>query len=175
MVGTTWQDNKRTMYSVYGTNIVDSVNSAGYMVKNNVIVSQQDILSMQGDSSITRASSRLRLSRAKINNEPNYVQSRQSSYLGEFSINYNEAVYFNITQRFEESSIFPKNFRKYNYPAGGASLIMSKIFPNIKDFGINYWKIRASLANTARSPASYMNQSVFGNSLSSGGGFLWFL
>ncbi|MEQ1553232.1 MAG: SusC/RagA family TonB-linked outer membrane protein [Ferruginibacter sp.] len=173
MVGTTWQDNKRTMYSVYGTNIVDSVNSAGYMVKNNVIVSQQDILSMQGDSSITRASSRLRLSRAKINNEPNYVQSRQSSYLGEFSINYNEAVYFNITQRFEESSIFPKNFRKYNYPAGGASLIMSKIFPNIKDFGINYWKIRASLANTARSPASYMNQSVFGNSLSSGGGFFY--
>ncbi len=174
MVGTMWQDYKKSMYSLYGTNIVDSVNTAGQMVKNGIVVSQQELQSWNGDSSSTRVSSRQRLSRGLKYGEPNYVESRQLAYFGEASINYDEKIFLNYSHRFEHSSIFPKEFRNYDYPSAGLSFIMSDILPFMKKGGaITYWKLRTSLATTARSPLPYSNQSVFTNALSSGTGFYY--
>ncbi len=176
MGGTTWQDNKTQMYSVFGTNIVDSVNTQGQMVKDLQVISQDQINQWMGDSSATRASIRQRLNRGLL--PPgglfNYSLSRQLAFFGEFSVNYKNLAFFTYSHRFETSSIFPKNYRNYNYPAGSLSFIVSDILPVLKKNNIlNYMKLRTSLASTARSSSPYANQSVFSNVTSSGGGFAY--
>ena len=172
MGGTMWQDYETTMYSVYGTNIVDSINSAGQMMKDNKIISQAELMTLMGDSSSTRANSRQRLNRARTLGLPNIVQSRQLAYFGEASISWKNMIFFTYSHRFETSSIFPKEFRNYNYPAGSLSIILSDLIPEIKKGNVlNYMKLRASRASTARSSSPYMNQSVFNPVTSSGGGF----
>ncbi|MBL0146337.1 MAG: TonB-dependent receptor [Chitinophagaceae bacterium] len=174
MVGTMWQQRKTSMYSVYGTNLVDSVTNAGLMSKNNLIVSQDELQSWIGDSSMTRVSSRQRLNRALKYGDANYVEAKQLAYFGEFSLNWDKKIYLTYSHRFENSSIFPKDYRNYNYPAGSMSFIMSDILPFIKKGNIiNFWKLRGSLASTARSPLPYSNQSVFANVTSSGGGYAY--
>ena len=176
MGGTMWIDNKTEMYSVFGTNLVDSVNSLGQMVKNNVVVTQDQINQWMGDSSATRASTRLRLNRGLLppGGLYNYYMSRQLAFFGEFAINYKNVAFLTYSHRFETSSIFPKDLRKYNYPAGSLSIIVSDILPSIKKNNlVNYLKLRTSLASTARSSSPYANQSVFSNVTSSGGGFAY--
>jgi hypothetical protein len=65
MGGTMWQDYKTEMYSVYGTNLVDSINGAGQMMKDNAVISQEQFMSIVGDSSSTRFTSRQRLNNAR--------------------------------------------------------------------------------------------------------------
>lgn len=174
--GTMWQDYKTQMYSVYGTNIVDSINSQGQMVKNNQVISLDQVNQWMGDSSATRATTRLRLNRGQL--PPgglfNYVLSRQLAFFGEFSVNYKNYIFLTYSHRFETSSIFPKDFRNYNYPAGSLSIIVSDIFPALKKNNVlNYFKLRTSLASTARSSSPYANQSVFNSVTSSGGGYAY--
>ncbi len=174
LVGTMWQDYKRQMYSMFGTNIVDSVNLNGEMMKNGQIVSMQQVREWMGDSTRTRPNTRQYLNRALRNpGDFNYSLNRQMAYFGEASISYDNMIFLTYSHRFETSSIFPKAFRNYNYPAGSLSLIMSDIIPALKNNVISYWKLRTSLASTARSSAPYANQSVFTNALSSGGGYYY--
>ncbi|HET9056781.1 MAG TPA: SusC/RagA family TonB-linked outer membrane protein [Chitinophagaceae bacterium] len=173
--GTMWQDYRREVYSVFGTNFVDSVNSAGQLVKNNVVIAPDQINQWIGDSSATRVNTRLRLNNAsKERGLANYTLNRQLAFFGEFSVNYNSLVFLTYSHRFENSSIFPKNFRNYNYPAGSLSAIVTDIFPFLKNGDIlDYMKIRASLASTARVSAPYANQSVFNLITVSGGGYAY--
>ena len=76
-------------------------------------------------------------------------------------------IFLNYTQRFEQSSVFPKKNRNYNFPGFSASAIISDIFPELKGKVINYFKLRASRASTARYPDAYKNQSVFVNNFTS--------
>lgn len=176
MGGTMWQDNRTDMYSVFGTNIVDSVNSQGQMVKNLQVINQGQIDQWMGDSSATRVGTRLRLNRGLLppGGLYNYFMVRQLAYFGEFSVNFRNYAFLTYSHRFETSSIFPKEFRNYNYPAGSLSLIISDMIPSIKKNNVvSYMKLRTSLASTARSPSPYANQSVFNNVTSSGGGFAY--
>lgn len=175
LVGTMYQDYKTEMFATFGTNIVDSLNSQNQMMKNGQVVSLAQVQQWMGDSSRTRPNTRQYLSRALRNpGEYNYMLSRQIAYFAEASISYNNMVFLTYSHRFETSSIFPKQYRDYNYPAGSLSLIMSDIFPSIKQNNIlSYWKMRSSLATTARSSSPYANQSVFTNSLSSGNGYYY--
>ena len=176
MGGTMWQDYKTQMYSVYGTNLVDSVNSQGQMVKNLQVISMDQIKQWMGDSSATRATTRLRLNRGLLppGGLYNYVLSRQLAFFGEFAVNFRNYIFLTYSHRFETSSIFPKDFRNYNYPAGSLSIIVSDIFPAMKKNNfLSYMKLRSSLASTARSSSPYANQSIFNNITSSGGGFAY--
>lgn len=151
MGGTMWQDYKTEQYAVFGTNLKD-VNST--------------------DSNNTDPATRIRLSNAQKSGLPNYSIRRSIAYFGEFALNYKSLVFLSYTHRFEESSIFPTFSRNYNYPAASLSIIMSDIFPGVKtDNGLNFWKLRGSIASTARSSAPYANQSVFDPRQSSGGGY----
>lgn len=153
MVGNMYQDYKTEMYSVSGT-----------FLKNNY--------AFGNDSNNTAPLGRVRLSNSIRTGGFNYSLSRQAAYFGEFSLNYKNLAFVTYSHRFENSSIFPADFRNYNYPAGSLSLIMSDIFPGIKSGKIlNYLKLRGSLAQTARSSSPYANQSVFNFALSSGGGY----
>ena len=152
MVGNMWQDYRTEMYAVSGT-----------FLKGNYTFGM--------DSSNTAFAGRTRLSNAQRSGGYNYSLSRQAAYFGEVSVNYKNLAFISYSHRFENSSIFPADFRNYNYPAGSMSLIMSDIFPFIKKGNVlNFLKIRASLAQTARSSSPYANQSVFNFVQSSGGG-----
>lgn len=173
-VGTMWQDYRTDMYSVYGTNIVDSVNMFGQMVKNNTVVTEQQLLTAMGDSNATKFSSRERLNNARRFGTTNYSVNRQVAYFAEASISYKNMIFLSYSHRFETSSIFPNDYRNYNYPAGSLSIILSDAIPAIKRSGVvEYWKLRSSIASTARSPQPYMNQSLFNLVNSSGGGYAY--
>jgi outer membrane receptor protein involved in Fe transport len=79
----------------------------------------------------------------------------------EATISYNNLVFLTGSMAFESSSVLPKANRNYSYPGGNISIIMSDIFPKLKGNLLSYWKIRSSLAQTARLPNAYANQSNF--------------
>ncbi len=149
MVGNMWQDYEFQQWAVVGTNLADQNRS---------------------DSNNTDPATRIRLSNGQ-KGLPNYNIRRSMAYFGEISINWKSAIFLNYSHRFEESSIFPKFSRNYNYPAAGISIMASDIIPGIKGNILSYWKLRGSLASTARSSQPYANQSVFDPRFSSGGGF----
>ncbi|HEX2607650.1 MAG TPA: SusC/RagA family TonB-linked outer membrane protein [Flavisolibacter sp.] len=172
LAGTMWQDYKTEMYSIFGTNLVDSIGVNGKMYKNNQIVTDANFAQLVGDikdSSITKTSTRVRLLRNNFG-EYNKSISRQLAYFGEVGLSYNDVVFVSYTHRFEASSIFPKVNRNYNYPGLSASLIVSDVFPKIKGRVFDYVKFRGSLAGTARVSDPYRNQSVFVNNFASGNG-----
>ena len=128
-----------------------------------MVITQDQINQWMGDSSATRVGTRLRLNRGLLppGGLYNYYVSRQLAFFGEFAVNYKNVVFLTYSHRFETSSIFPKDYRKYNYPAGSLSIIVSDIFPVLKKNNlINYMKLRSSLASTARSSSPYANQLV---------------
>ncbi len=152
MVGNMWQDYETQMYAV-----------SGFFVKGDY--------RFASDSNNIGNTGRTRLSNAIRTGGYNLSISRQNAYFGEAALSYKNLAFFSYSHRFENSSIFPADYRNYNYPAGSISFIMSDIFPQIKKGNIiNYFKLRGSLAQTARSSSPYANQSVFNFALSSGGG-----
>ncbi|RYE22313.1 MAG: SusC/RagA family TonB-linked outer membrane protein [Sphingobacteriales bacterium] len=152
MVGNMWQDYETQQWSVTGTNL-----------KNQSSV----------DSNNTDPTTRVRLNNNQLKNLPNYSIRRTNAYFGEASIGYNDAIFLTYSHRFEESSIFPKQNRKYDYPAASASLIMTKVLPFLQSDFLNFWKLRGSVANTARSSSPYANQPVFNLNTGSGGGYYY--
>jgi TonB-linked SusC/RagA family outer membrane protein len=172
MVGTMWQDYKTEMFAISGSGLVDSIRN-GVMYKNGQVVTNANYDALVGslsDSNVTKVSSRQKLLR-NVNGDYNESIIRQIAYFGEFAFNYKNLAFLNFTQRFEEVSTIPKKNRKFNYPGGGISLIISDIFPEIKQSSMNYFKLRGSLAGTARLNSPYSTQSVFVNNLASGGGY----
>ncbi|HEY4150693.1 MAG TPA: SusC/RagA family TonB-linked outer membrane protein [Chitinophagaceae bacterium] len=142
IVGTMWEDLETKEFGLYGTHLKDSSST---------------------DSSNTLASSRVRLLRNTVG-LPNLSIIREMAYFGEASIGYNNVVFLTYSHRFESASPLPAQNRNYNYPGASLSVIMSDIFPFIKTGNvINFWKMRGSLASTARLNDPYTNQSVFVN------------
>ena len=152
MVGNMWQDYETQQWSVTGTNLKNA---------NSI------------DSSNTDPATRVRLNNNQLKNLPNYSIRRSNAYFGEASLGYNDAIFLTYSHRFEESSIFPQKNRKYDYPAASASFIVTKIIPGLESDVLNFWKLRGSIASTARSSAPYANQPVFNINTGSGGGFYY--
>ena len=152
MVGTMWQDYERRLWSVTGTNLSSMTRT---------------------DSANTDPSTRTYLfNQVYRNGSPNYYITRQVAYFGEAMVGYKNSIFLTYSHRFEESSVLPPNFRKFSYPAASISMILSDLL-KIKNNTLNYWKLRASLANTARQIPPYANQSSFNQHLGNGGGFYY--
>ncbi len=171
MVGTMWQDYRTQMYAVSGNRIVDTIID-GRMYKNGVLLDNAgyNALPSPRDSNATDPATRTRLLRNKIG-EYNEALLRQFAYFGEFAFNYKSLVFLSYTHRFEQASTLPKKNRNFNYPGGSISMIVSDIFPVLKKSVLNYWKLRGSMAGTARLNSPYSTQSVFVDNLTSGGGY----
>lgn len=181
MGGTMWQDYTTKMFAVYGTNIVDSVGASlgnpaglGKMYKNGVIITDKELTALMGDymdTTVTRPGTRNRLNRNRFG-EYNYVTIRQLAYFGEVALSFKNYLFLNYTHRFEEASTLPKQNRRYDYPGASISLIVSDLMPTLKKGNLlNYWKLRASRASTARLNSPYSTQSVFVDNQTSGGGY----
>ncbi len=167
MAGNVWQNYETDMYASYGTGLVDNPLAVdGSMTKFGVPVNNLNLVQALGgnlmDSLITTPNTRIRLNR-NVYGQPNQYIQRLTAFFGEVSIGYKNVIFLQYSHRFEGASVFPSQTRNYNYPAGSLSIILSDIFPQIKQGGIlNYAKLRTSLASTARLPDPYLNQSVIG-------------
>ena len=162
LVGTMWQDFQTEQFAVVGNRIADSI-VGGRLYKNGSIVTSYD----PTDSSLTIPNSRTRLAR-NVRGLPNLRIFRELAYFGEASVGYKDVAFLTYSQRFEKASPIPVKNNNYHYPGASLSLIMSDIFPILKSRNIlDYLKLRASLANTARLNDPYSNQRVFVNNQSS--------
>lgn len=142
VVGSMWQDLETQQFGLVGSRLLDSTST---------------------DSSNTLPSSRVRLLR-NVSGLPNISNLREMAYFAEASIGYKNVVFLTYSYRFEEASTLPVKNRNYSYPGASLSIIMTDIFPSLKKGNVlNYWKLRSSLANTARLNDPYSNQSVFVN------------
>ncbi len=165
LVGTMWQDFETKQFAIYGTNLIDSVGRDGNMYKGGAIISSTSF--NPNDSGITSVNTRRRLLRNN-NGQPNENIFRELAYFGEASIGYKGYAFLSYSHRFEKASPIPTKNNNYNYPGASLSLIVSDMFPAIKKGNIiDYLKLRASLANTARLNDPYSNQSFFVNNFSS--------
>ena len=140
-VGTRWTQSELQNYGISGT--FDSTRSF--------------------DSSSTGINTRTRLSRATLygSDQWNKRNSYQIAGFTEATVSYNNVIFLTGSIAFESSSVLPAANRNYSYPGGSLSIIMSDIFPKLKGGILNYWKLRSSLASTARLPDPYANQSNF--------------
>lgn len=162
LVGTMWQDFQTEAFAVFGNHIADSL-VAGKFYKNGSVVTSYN----PTDSNLTIPNSRIRLSRNVVG-LPNLRIFRELAYFAEASIGYKDVAFITYSQRFEKASPIPVKNNNYHYPGASLSLIMSDIFPILKKGEIlDYFKLRASLANTARLNDPYSNQRVFVNNQSS--------
>lgn len=162
LVGTMWQDFETQAYGVFGNHVADSL-VAGKLYKNGSIVTQFN----PSDSNSTAPASRTRLLR-NYYGAPNLNIFREIAYFGEVSVGYKNLLFLTYSHRFETASPIPKKNNNYHYPGASVSLIVSDLFPKMKQGKIlNYFKLRASSANTARLNDPYSNQAVFVNNTSS--------
>ncbi len=162
LVGTMWQDFQTEQFAVIGTRIADSI-VGGRLYKNGSIVTGYN----PTDSNLSIPSSRNRLAR-NVFGLPNLKIFRELAYFAEASVGYKDVAFLTYSQRYEKASPIPPKNNKYHYPGASLSLIMSDIFPILKSGNIlDYFKLRASLANTARLNDPYSNQRVFVNNQSS--------
>lgn len=115
------------------------------------------------DSSSTGLATRSRLSRATLvgADQWNMRKAYQIAGFGEATLSYKNLIFLTGSIAFESSSVLPAANRNYSYPGGSLSIIMSDIFPQLKGGVLSYWKLRSSLASTARLPDPYANQSNF--------------
>jgi hypothetical protein len=161
LVGTMWQDFQTEAFGVYGGKLVDSV-VGGKIWNNGQVVTKFD----PWDSSQVKGP-KTRLLRNYFG-LPNLNIFREIAYFGEVSVGYKNYIFLTYSHRFEEASPIPKENNNYHYPGASLSVIVSDIFPGIKKGNvIDYLKLRASSANTARLNDPYSNQAVFVNNTSS--------
>jgi TonB-linked SusC/RagA family outer membrane protein len=150
MLGTMWQDYETRMFAVTGNTLTDPKRT---------------------DSSNTLPATRVRLLRNNFG-EFNQQILRQVAYFGEAAVSWKNMVFLNYTHRFETASTLPEQNRNYNYPGVSLSMIISDMVPAMKSGDVlSYFKLRTSLASTARLNTPYSTQSVFVNNFASGGGF----
>jgi len=162
LVGTMWQDNETDQYSVLGSHISDSVHGGVLYHGGSPLTNINP-----RDSNITLQSSRTRLLRNYFG-LPNLLIFREVAYFAEASLGYKNLAFLTYSMRYETASPLPANNRNYHFPGASASVIVSDIFPRLKKGELlDYWKVRGSLANTARLNDPYSNQSVFVNNQSS--------
>lgn len=162
LVGTMWQDFQTEQTAVFGNHIADSI-VAGRLYKNGSIITSFN----PTDSNQTIPNSRTRLAR-NVKGLPNLRIFREMAYFAEASLGYKNVVFLTYSQRFEKASPIPPKNNNYHYPGASISMILSDIFPIMKKGEIlDYFKLRASLANTARLNDPYSNQRVFVNNQSS--------
>ena len=162
LVGTMWQDFQTEQYAIVGNHIADSL-SGGKLYKNGSVITNFT----PQDSSSTIPNSRARLARNAFN-LPNLKIFREMAYFAEASVGYKNVAFITYSQRYEKASPIPPENNKYHYPGASVSLIVSDIFPVLKKGNIlDYFKLRGSLANTARLNDPYSNQRYFVNNQSS--------
>jgi TonB-linked SusC/RagA family outer membrane protein len=90
------------------------------------------------------------------------TMKRLQGVFGEVVLNYNDVLYLTGTGRNDWTSTLPEQARSFFYPAVSLAFIISDVIaPDSK--WLDFWKLRASRAETAKDIAPYGSQSWYTN------------
>src|SRR5688572_25647920 len=90
------------------------------------------------------------------------TMKRLQGVFGEVVFNYNDIAYLTVTGRNDWTSTLPVQARSFFYPAVSLAFIASEVIaPDSK--WLDFWKLRASRAETAKDIAPYGSQSWYTN------------
>jgi TonB-linked SusC/RagA family outer membrane protein len=90
------------------------------------------------------------------------TMKRLQGVFGEVVLNYNDIIYLTGTGRNDWTSTLPVQARSFFYPAVSLAVVLSDIIaPDSK--WLDFWKLRASRAETAKDIAPYGSQSWYTN------------
>jgi len=90
------------------------------------------------------------------------TMKRLQGVFGEVVLNYNDVIYLTGTGRNDWTSTLPVQARSFFYPAVSLAVIMSDIIAKDSKW-LDFWKLRASRAETAKDIAPYGSQSWYTN------------
>ena len=90
------------------------------------------------------------------------TMKRLQGVFGEIGLNYNEVVYFTATGRNDWTSTLPVQARSFFYPAFSLAFIVTEVIAKESKW-LNFWKLRASRAETAKDIQPYGSQSWYTN------------
>jgi TonB-linked SusC/RagA family outer membrane protein len=100
------------------------------------------------------------------------TMKRLQGVFGEVGLNYNDVLYLTATGRNDWTSTLPVQARSFFYPAYSLAFIISEVIaPESK--WLNFWKLRASRAETAKDIAPYGSQSWYTNAPGTGNAYGW--
>ena len=117
-----------------------------------------------------------------INNTPPTTQRakntlnniRRQAVFGQFSFNYNDLLYLNVTGRNDWSSTMPIESRSFFYPSVSTSFVLTELPALQGDRVLSFAKIRASYAEVGKdAPAPYITQSNLAPQVTTGGGLAY--
>jgi hypothetical protein len=90
------------------------------------------------------------------------TMKRLQGVFGEVVLNYNDVIYLTGTGRNDWTSTLPVQARSFFYPAVSLAVIVSDIIARDSKW-LDFWKLRASRAETAKDIAPYGSQSWYTN------------
>ncbi len=90
------------------------------------------------------------------------TMKRLQGVFGEVTLNYNEIAYLTVTGRNDWTSTLPVEARSFFYPAYSLAFIVSELIGKDSKW-LDFWKLRASRAETAKDIAPYGSQSWYTN------------
>lgn len=90
------------------------------------------------------------------------TMKRLQGVFGELTLNYNEVLYITATGRNDWTSTLPVEARSFFYPAFSVAFILSEVIGKDSKW-LDFWKLRASRAETAKDIAPYGSQSWYTN------------
>ncbi len=90
------------------------------------------------------------------------TMKRLQGIFGEVVLNYNDILYLTLTGRNDWTSTLPVEARSFFYPAVSLAFIISEVVAKESTW-LDFWKLRASRAETAKDIAPYGSQSWYTN------------
>lgn len=90
------------------------------------------------------------------------TMKRLQGIFGEVGLNYNDILYLTLTGRNDWTSTLPVEARSFFYPAVSLAFIISEVVAKESTW-LDFWKLRASRAETAKDIAPYGSQSWYTN------------
>jgi TonB-linked SusC/RagA family outer membrane protein len=88
-------------------------------------------------------------------------QLKERSVYGNTTIGWDHTYYLDISLRNDWQSVLPKQNNSYFYGGLSASIIVSKYLKSLK--WIDYWKVRASLAQVGSTMNPYLTEQIYAN------------
>jgi TonB-linked SusC/RagA family outer membrane protein len=100
------------------------------------------------------------------------TKKRLQGVFGEIGLNYDDIIYLTATGRNDWTSTLPVQARSFFYPSYSLAFIISELIaPESK--WMNFWKLRASRAETAKDISPYGSQSWYTNAPGATNAYGW--
>lgn len=100
------------------------------------------------------------------------TKKRLQGVFGEATLSYNDILYFTASGRNDWTSTLPPEARSFFYPSFSLSFIISDLVAKESEW-LDFWKLRASRAQTAKDILPYGSQSWYTNAAGATNAYGW--